>query len=110
MPQVQYEPVPGRGNILRVTRRAPASQRRLLVIVPARNLMQHTAIGQRMTFDIDIMVRLYRAGTPVHFLPTRVTYPENGISHSRPLQDNLAISWMHTRLTCNMLCSLPQLL
>lgn len=83
---------------------------RVYPLVPTRNLMQRTAIGQRMTFDIDIMVRLYLAGTPVHFLPTRVTYPENGISHFRPLQDNLAISWMHTRLTCNMLCSLPQLL
>ena len=48
-------------------------------------------------------MRLYWAGTPVRFLPTRVSYPENGISHFRALRDNAQISLMHTQLVCGML-------
>lgn len=83
---------------------------RVYPVASTHALAQNTAIEARMAFDTDIMVRLYRSGTPVHFLPTRVIYPKNGISHFRPLRDNLAISWMHTRLVCIMLCSLPTLL
>lgn len=83
---------------------------RVYPVATTHALAQRVTIGQRMTFDTDIMVRLYREGTPVQFLPTHVSYPANGISHFRPLRDNLDISWMHTRLTYNMLCSLPQLL
>lgn len=76
---------------------------RVYPVAATHALAQSTAIGQRMTFDTDIMVRLYWAGTPVRFMPTRVTYPANGISHFRPLRDNLQISAMHTRLVCGML-------
>ncbi len=81
---------------------------RVYPIAATHALMQNTAIEQRMAFDTDIMVRLYRAGTPVHFLPTHVSYPENGISHFRPLRDNLEISWMHTRLVSLMLRDLAK--
>mgnify|MGYP001552505886 CR=1 FL=1 len=67
-------------------------------------------IGQRMDFDTDIMVRLWWRGTPVLSLPTRVTYPTDGVSHFHMLRDNLRISWMHTRLFCGMLLRLPRLL
>lgn len=76
---------------------------RVYPVAATHALAQRVAIGQRMTFDTDIMVRLYWEGTPVRFLPTRVTYPENGISHFRALRDNLQISAMHTRLVCGML-------
>lgn len=65
-------------------------------------LAERVAIGKRMTFDTDIMVRLYWEGTPVRFIPTHVSYPENGISHFRALRDNWQISWMHTKLVCGM--------
>ena len=81
---------------------------RVYPVASTQALAQCTAIESRMAFDTDIMVRLYRAGTKVHFLPTRVIYPENGISHFRPLRDNLEISWMHTRLVSTMLYALLQ--
>ena len=64
-------------------------------------------VGHRMDFDTDIMVRLYWRGTRVVSMPTRVTYPLDGVSHFDLLRDNLRISWMHTRLFCGMLLRLP---
>jgi hypothetical protein len=57
--------------------------------------------GDRMDFDIEIAVRLAWLGTAIVNVPTRVRYlpsAEGGISHFRPFRDNVAISWMHTRL------------
>ncbi|OQP35719.1 glycosyltransferase family 2 protein [Pantoea latae] len=73
-------------------------------------LCDRRAIGQRMDFDTEIMVRLYWQGTPSRFLVTRVTYPEAGLSHFDALRDNLRISWMHTRLFFGMLPRIPRLL
>jgi glycosyltransferase involved in cell wall biosynthesis len=64
----------------------------------------------RMDFDTEIAVRLYWRGVPVRNLPTRVTYPANGLSHFRMLRDNLRISAMHTRLLLGMLPRAPRLL
>lgn len=83
---------------------------RVYPVAPTHALAQRVAIGKRMTFDTDIMVRLYREGTPVRFFPTQVVYPDNGISHFRPLRDNVQISWMHTKLVCGMLLHLSHLL
>ena len=49
-------------------------------------------------------------GVPVRNLPTRVIYPENGLSHFRMWRDNLRISAMHTRLLLGMLPRAPGLL
>ena len=59
------------------------------------------AIGDHMEFDIEIAVRLVWAGVPIINVPTRVRYlpaAAGGVSHFRPLGDNVAISLMHTRL------------
>ena len=63
-----------------------------------------------MDFDIEIMVRLYWRNVDIRFLPTAVEYPEHGISHFRALEDNLRISWMHTRLVFGMLLRAPMLI
>lgn len=60
-------------------------------------------IGERMDFDTEIMVRLFWRGTPTQHLPTKVIYPENGVSHFRGFADNWQISKMHTRLFFGML-------
>lgn len=60
-------------------------------------------IGKRMDFDIEVLVRMYWEGTDIDFVPTRVIYPEGGISHFDALWDNVKISWMHTRLFFGML-------
>lgn len=72
-------------------------------------LIKNRAIGTRMDFDIEIMVRLYWAGTPVLFIPTNVIYPQGGQSHFRALHDNVKISWLHTRLFFGMLPRIPRL-
>jgi glycosyltransferase involved in cell wall biosynthesis len=64
------------------------------------------ARSNRMDFDIEIAVRLVWAGVPVVNLPTRVRYlpaEGGGVSHFRPFRDNVAISWMHTRLVLGSL-------
>ena len=57
--------------------------------------------GNRMDFDVEIVVRMARAGTPVVNLPVRVRYPSpeaGGVSHFQPLRDNLRFSVLHARL------------
>lgn len=67
-------------------------------------------IARRMAFDIEILVRLAWLGGPIINVPTRVTYPEDGISHFAMLADNLRISATHTRLVAGMLWRAPALL
>ena len=74
------------------------------------DIIQTHRIGQRMDFDIEIMVRLFWHGVPVQFLPTKVIYPVGGRSHFNMLKDNWLISKMHTRLFFGMLWRLPGLL
>lgn len=64
----------------------------------------------RMDFDTDIAVRLIWRGVPVRNVPTRVVYPEQGLSHFRMWEDNVRITAMHTRLLLGMLPRIPQLL
>jgi glycosyltransferase involved in cell wall biosynthesis len=66
--------------------------------------------GDRMEFDIEVAVKLAWAGVPVINLPTRVRYlrrEEGGVSHFRMLEDNVRISWMHTRLSFQRVMVLP---
>jgi polyprenyl-phospho-N-acetylgalactosaminyl synthase len=70
-------------------------------IYPLAAAARANARGNRMDFDPEIAVRLVWQGVPVVNLPTRVRYlskEEGGVSHFRLIEDNLRISWMHTRL------------
>lgn len=73
-------------------------------------LLDREYVGRRMDFDIEIIVRLHWAGVPIRTVPTRVTYPLDGVSHFRLWRDNARISAMHTRLFFGMLWRLPRLL
>ena len=73
-------------------------------------LISEVKLGKRMDFDPEILVRLYWRNVPFVFLPSQVVYPENGLSHFQPLQDNVRISWLHTRLFFGMLLRSPVLL
>ena len=66
-------------------------------------LLEQVALGRRMDFDTEVMVRLHWAGVAVRFVPTRVIYPADGSSHFQLWRDNRDISWMHTRLVCRLL-------
>ncbi|NQZ08546.1 MAG: glycosyltransferase family 2 protein, partial [Algicola sp.] len=83
---------------------------RVYPLKPCIELIQAKTLGTRMDFDIEIMVRLYWRGVATLFLPTKVIYPEDGISHFQPVADNVRITWMHTRLFFGMLLRSPVLL
>jgi glycosyltransferase involved in cell wall biosynthesis len=83
---------------------------RVYPVAPTLNLFRHSHIDSRMGFDIEILVRLVWKNIPLIFHPVRVTYPIDGISHFRPVRDNIRISWAYTRLCCGMLVRLPILL
>lgn len=73
-------------------------------------LINQGKIGHYMDFDIEVMVRLYWRNVPVLFIKTQVNYPESGVSNFRAIQDNVRISWMHTRLFFGMLVRSPILI
>ena len=73
-------------------------------------LIYQNKLGSRMDFDTEIVVKLFWQGMPVINVPTRVIYPENGISHFQGFRDNVRISKMHTKLFFGMLIRLPRLL
>jgi glycosyltransferase involved in cell wall biosynthesis len=73
-------------------------------------LLKSVQLGQRMDFDIEVVVRLYWQGVDVINIDTEVQYPLDGISHFQMLQDNLLISGKHTQLFFGMLWRLPRLL
>lgn len=73
-------------------------------------VLDSNTIGKRMDFDIDIMVRTHWNGTPVRNRPTRVIYPEDGVSHFDALRDNVRISKMHTKFFFIMAVTWPAIL
>ncbi|HET7268130.1 MAG TPA: glycosyltransferase, partial [Oleiagrimonas sp.] len=82
---------------------------RVYPVMPSLVLARRVRIGRRMDFDTDIMTRLYWAGTESLFVPTRVRYPEGGISHFRMVADNARMTWLHLRLFAGMWPRLPAL-
>lgn len=73
-------------------------------------LSERVRLGQRMDFDIEVMVRLFWQGTDVKFVPTKVHYPEDGVSHFHVWNDNWLITKMHTKLVLGMLIRIPMLI
>lgn len=73
-------------------------------------LLDSTNMGKRMDFDTEILVRSHWRQQPMVWLPTRVHYPSDGVSHFRLWQDNVLISAMHARLFAGMLLRAPVLL
>ena len=64
------------------------------------------SVGDGMEFDIEAAVAMVRRGAPTVNLPVAVRYlsaSEGGVSHFRPLRDNLRFAWMHSRL-CTLGC------
>jgi predicted LPLAT superfamily acyltransferase len=68
------------------------------------------SVGQRMDFDIEILVKLHWEKVEIISVPTRVVYPVDGLSNFRMVKDNLILVKMHARLLLGMLLRMPQLL
>ena len=70
-------------------------------VYPLEPTLRIGARGNRMEYEVEIAVRMARAGVPVVNLPVAVRYlseAEGGISHFRPVADNLRLAWMHSRM------------
>ena len=83
---------------------------RIYPLADSLALLKTTRIGTRMDFDGEFIVRWFWTNRPLQQLETRVIYPNNGISHFKLFEDNLRITWMHTKLFFGMLWRLPVLL
>ncbi|MCH1931069.1 glycosyltransferase family 2 protein [Shewanella sp. A25] len=83
---------------------------RVYPLAATEQLFREQALTERMDFDIEILVKLYWQGVDILFQPTKVIYPENGVSHFQGITDNVRITKLHTRLFFGMLKRLPQLI
>jgi len=83
---------------------------RVYPVASVTALAARRRLGRRMNFDIEILVRLYWDGVAVRNLPTRVGYPEDGVSHFKAWTDNVLITRLHVALFFGMLPRIPMLL
>ena len=83
---------------------------RVYPLAPVVRLFDEATLGRRMDFDPEVLVRLHWRGLSIVSVPTRVTYPQDGLSHFRLGLDNWLISKMHARLFFGMLVRAPMLL
>ena len=73
-------------------------------------LLEPGKVGARMDFDTEMIVKLHWREVPMRWIPTRVSYPMDGVSHFRMFFDNARMTSLHIRLTLGMLMRLPVLL
>ncbi len=83
---------------------------RLYPLAAVRFVRDLPYLGNWMDFDPEILMHLYWRQTPLLWIPSRVSYAADGISHYRMVRDNLLISRMHARSCLHMLPFLPSLL
>ena len=74
------------------------------------DLARRRNLGERMSFDIEVLVRLYWDGIEIIDVPTQVSYRGDNVSHFRGWLDNVLISRAHATLFFGMLCRLPALI
>ncbi|MFN2425173.1 MAG: glycosyltransferase family 2 protein [Candidatus Binatia bacterium] len=89
------------------TVRDPLCGYRGLPLAPAVSVIDSVHTGNRMSFDPEFAVRLYRAGLPIVTLPTRVSYPTDGVSHFDMVRDNLRLAGTYVRLLAELPFQLP---
>ena len=65
---------------------------------PLRALAERNFVCTGFDFEIEVIVKLAWAGTPVHSIPIPVRYFEGRVSHMRPVGDFLRIGKLNTRL------------
>lgn len=83
---------------------------RVYPLAPCVEICRQARLGERMSFDIEIMVRLVWRGVRVINVPVPVSYPVDGISHFKLWLDNWQISGAHARMFAGMLWRAPLLL
>ncbi|MGH1428521.1 MAG: glycosyltransferase [Arenicella sp.] len=67
-------------------------------------------IGKRMDFDTDIAVKSVWSDIEMKFIPTKVIYHQNSVSHFYYLRDNVLLIKLHVGLMVGMLVRSPMLI
>ena len=70
---------------------------RVYPLKPCLRLMEQHSLGDRMQWDSEILIHLHWDDVRIISLPTRVRYPEDGLSHFRLWQDNVGLSLMQAK-------------
>jgi glycosyltransferase involved in cell wall biosynthesis len=83
---------------------------RVYPLTSVLKLLDSTRLGSRMDFDVEVLVRLNWRGQPMRWLPTRVSYPLDGVSHFRLVWDNVLMVRLQLMLFAGMLMRSPLLL
>ncbi len=83
---------------------------RVYPIKEAEHLFDNYYLGTRMDFDPELLVKAVWANINVHFIPTKVIYHENPVSHFHYLKDNLMLIKLHVRLMFGLVIRLPHIL
>lgn len=83
---------------------------RIYPVKTITDLLRRYNTGDRMDFDIEIVVKADWAGIPIVHVPTTVHYPDDGVSHFDYVSDNARITAMHIRLIVGMLAQSPRLI
>jgi len=71
---------------------------RLYPVAKVLEVVDRDRIGRRMDFDVELLVKLVWREYELRWIPTRVSYPTDGVSHYRLFRDNLWMAGMHVRL------------
>jgi len=80
---------------------------RVYPVAPTVAIWRNTRLGTRMSFDIEILVRLCWRGIRIINVKVPVTYPMDGVSHFKVLRDNVQITLAHARMFIGMVLRLP---
>ncbi len=83
---------------------------RIYPVAQLIELLDARPLGDRMEFDIEVLVALRWRGARFVGVPVHTRYPEGGVSHFRLVEDNWFISKMHARCFFTMLANLPRAL
>jgi glycosyltransferase involved in cell wall biosynthesis len=83
---------------------------RVYPVTQVLNVCRHACLDFHMGFDIEVLVRMVWKNIPLLYHPLRVYYPADGVSHFRPVRDNVGTSLVYTKLCCGMLVRWPILL
>lgn len=76
---------------------------RLYPLAETVAILQQQPLGERMDFDIELLVHCHWRKMPFVWIDTPVKYERGGISHFRGWADNWLISKMHARLFFQMI-------
>lgn len=76
---------------------------RLYPLESVVTIIEQVNLGERMDFDIEILVHCHWERIPMVWIATPIKYEQNGISHFRGWVDNWLISKMHAKLFFGML-------